>query len=94
MPRTRAGIRFPEVKKLNQTEFRQEYRFLLRAPGEGTFQVRHMTRAGDAENCARKIAKLAAKKLGAAEVVCVWKGPTSEEVPREIMKEIRRERVT
>ena len=75
-------------------EMRQEYRFLLRAPGEGTFQVKRMTRAGDAEACARRIAKRAAEKLGASEVVCVWKGPADAKVPPEIMKEIRRERVT
>lgn len=72
----------------------QAYRFLFRAPGEGTVQVKRDTKPGEAEALARRMAKRVAKKLRAAEVVCVWMGPEDVPVPSEIIREIRRERVT
>jgi len=70
------------------------YKFLFSAPGEEVAVVRHETRPGDAENCARKLAKLVAKKLGWAEARCIWMGPATEEIPKKIKDEIRRERVS
>ena len=56
--------------------------------------VIHATMPGDAEVCARKMAKLVAKKEGWSEAVCVWKGPADERIPEPIREEIRRERVS
>ncbi|MBR4184311.1 MAG: hypothetical protein IKQ87_00965 [Clostridia bacterium] len=64
------------------------YKFIFRCPGEECVLVRHVTRPGDAESCARKMARLVAKKMGWAEAVCVWMGPESNPVPAEVRAEI------
>ena len=68
------------------------YKFLYSAPGEEPVLVRHDTRPGDAEGCARKMARLVAKKKGWPEVSCVWYGPNDEPLPPRIREEIRRTR--
>ena len=56
--------------------------------------VIHETKPGDAEACARKMAKLVAKKEGWSEAVCVWMGPEDRKIPEPIREELRRERVS
>ena len=73
---------------------KQKYKFLFRIPGSDPVMVIHETRPGDAEICARKAAKLVAKKVGAESVECVWKGPADEKIPEKIREEIRKERVS
>ena len=73
---------------------KQKYKFLFRCPGEEPVIVIHETKPGDAEACARKMAKQVAKKEKVPEAVCVWKGPASERIPEPIREEIRRERVS
>lgn len=73
---------------------KQKYKFLFRCPGEEPAMVIHDTRPGDAEACARKMARLVAKKEGWTEAVCIWKGPEDEKIPAAIREEIRRERVS
>lgn len=74
---------------------RQRYKFLFRVDGSSEpVMVIHNTRPGDAENCARKMARIIAKKEHAAEVTCIWKGPEDEKIPDKIREEIRRERTT
>lgn len=72
---------------------RQRYKFLFRVDGEPVMVV-HDTRPGDAENCARKMARIIAKKEHAAEVACIWKGPEDEKIPEKIREEIRKEKTT
>lgn len=72
----------------------QPYKYLFRLDGGEIIMVVHETRPGDAENCARKMAKQVAKKEKVPEAVCVWKGPASERIPEPIREEIRRERVS
>ncbi|MBQ3955242.1 MAG: hypothetical protein II680_05080, partial [Clostridia bacterium] len=43
--------------------------------------VKHETRPGDAENTARRIARMLAKKEKASEVICLYKGPADERIP-------------
>lgn len=69
----------------------QRYQYLFRCAGQDPVIVRHDTRPGDAEACARKMAKLVAKKMGTDEVRCLWKGPETAEIPEEIRAEIRKE---
>lgn len=71
-----------------------KYKFLFRAPGEDPVIVLHATRPGDAEACARKMARIVAKKQGWAEASCVWMGPEDERIPEAVRAEIRRERVS
>lgn len=73
---------------------KQKYKFLFRCPGEEPVIVIHETKPGDAEACARKMAKLVAKKEGWSEAVCVWMGPEDRKIPEPIREEIRRERVS
>lgn len=73
---------------------RIKYKFLFRAPGEEPVMVIHDTRPGDAQNCARKMARIVAKKQGWPEAECVWMGPEDEKIPAAIREEIRRERVS
>lgn len=70
------------------------YKFLFRIPGQEPVMVKHATRPGDAENCARKMARLVGKKCGAAEVACVWMGPETAKIPEPIREELRREAVS
>ena len=72
---------------------RQRYKFFFRVDGEPVMVI-HDTRPGDAENCARKMARIIAKKEHAAEVACIWKGPEDEKIPEPIREELRRERVS
>lgn len=71
-----------------------KYKFLFRIPGEDPLIVVHATRPGNAEGCAKKMAKLVAKKYRAESAECVWMGPEEKKIPEEIMKEIRKERVS
>lgn len=73
---------------------KQKYKFLFRCPGEEPVIVIHETKPGDAEVCARKMAKLVAKKEGWSEAVCVWMGPEDRKIPEPIREELRRERVS
>jgi len=73
---------------------KQKYKFLFRCPGEEPVIVIHETKPGDAEACARKMAKLVAKKEGWSEAVCVWMGPEDKKIPEPIREELRRERVS
>lgn len=63
-------------------------KYLFRLDSGENVLVVHATRPGDAENCARKMARLVAKRFGAAEAVCVWKGSEEERIPEEIRKEL------
>ena len=69
----------------------QRYKYLVRLDGGEHMLVYHATRPGDAENCARKLAKLVAKREKVSEAVCIWKGPEDEKIPAEIREEIWRE---
>ena len=73
---------------------KQKYKFLFRCAGEEPVIVIHETKPGDAEVCARKMAKLVAKKEGWSEAVCVWMGPEEKKIPEPIREELRRERVS
>ena len=64
------------------------YKFLFVCPGAEPVLVFRETRAGDAENVARSIAKPVAKKLHAEEAVCVWMGPAGTKIPSRVRKEI------
>ena len=68
---------------------RVQYRYLFRLADGEIVEVRHETRAGDVEECARKLARLVGKRERSSEVVCVWKGPAGERVPIEIRREMR-----
>lgn len=70
------------------------YKFLFRCAGEDPVLVIHATRPGDAQNCARKMARIVAKKQGWPEASCVWMGPEDEKIPEAVRAEIRRERVS
>ena len=67
---------------------RVRYKFVFRARGEAPRMVRHEVRPGDAEACARKIARLLAKKYHWEEAVCVWMGPADELIPADIFAEM------
>ena len=69
----------------------QKYKYIFQAEGEDPVLVIHTTRPGDAENCARKMARLVAKKTGAASVRCLWKGPIDEKIPGKIREELGKE---
>ena len=69
----------------------QNYVFIFRAPGVGLIRRTHVTRAGDAENAARKMARIAVKETGAETVVCVYKGPVERDLPPKLAEEIERE---
>lgn len=71
-----------------------KYKFLFRAAGEEPVMVIHDTRPGDAEACARKMAKIVAKKIRVPEVACVWMGPESEKIPAAIREELKKERAS
>ena len=68
----------------------QKYKYLFRLDGGEMVLVPHATRPGDADVCARKLAKLVAKRERVTEAVCVWKGPEDERIPEEIREEIRK----
>lgn len=68
----------------------QKYKYLFRLDGGEFVIVPHETRPGDAESCARKLAKLLAKRERVSEAVCIWKGPAEEKIPAEIREEIGR----
>ena len=70
---------------------RTKYKFLFRGAGMEPVIVVHYTRPGDAENCARKMAKLVAKREHVDEVECVWMGPEELRIPQKILDEIRKE---
>ena len=70
------------------------YKFLFRAAGEDPMIVIHETRPGDAEDCARKMAKVVAKKIRVPEVACVWMGPEDAKIPEKIRRELQKERVS
>ena len=72
----------------------QAYKYLFRLDGGEIVLVPHATRPGDAENCARKLAKLVAKREKVSEAVCIWKGPEEEKIPAAIREEIEREAVS
>ena len=72
----------------------QKYKYLFRLEGGEIVLVPHATRPGDAENCARKLAKLVAKREKAVEAVCIWKGPEEQKIPAEIRREIEKEAVS
>ena len=76
---------------MKSTTNAQNYVFIFRAPGVGLIRRTHVTRAGDAENAARKMARIAAKETGAETVECVYKGPAERELPPELAEEIGRE---
>ena len=65
------------------------YRYLFRVDGGEIVEVRHHTRAGDVEECARKLGRLIGKREKASEVICIWKGPDTAPIPAEIRKEMR-----
>lgn len=69
----------------------QSYKYLFRLDGREIVMVVHETRVGNAEDTARKIAKILAKREKAQTVSCVWMGPREAAVPEEIRKEIRKE---
>lgn len=73
---------------------RQKYKFLFRCAGEDPVIAIRETRAGNAESCARRLAKDIAKKLKWSEAVCVWMGPEDKKIPEPIREELRRERVS
>ncbi len=70
------------------------YKFLFRCAGEDPVLVIHAMRPGDAQICARKMARIVAKKQGWPEASCVWMGPEDEKIPEAVRAEIRRERVS
>lgn len=72
----------------------QKYKYLFRLDGGEIVLVPHATRPGDAENCARKLAKLVAKREKVSEAVCIWKGPEEQRIPAEIREEIEKEAVS
>lgn len=72
----------------------QKYKYLFRLDGGEHMLVYHATRPGDAENCARKLAKLVAKREKVSEAVCIWKGPEEQKIPAEIREEIEKEAVS
>ena len=71
-----------------------KYKYLFRLDGGDMILVPHETRPGDAENCARKLAKLVAKRERASEAVCIWKGPEDVKIPDQIRAEIEKEAVS
>lgn len=73
---------------------KQKYKYLFRLDGGDMVLVPHATRPGDAENCARKLAKLVAKREKVSEAVCIWKGPEETKIPDEIRAEIEKEAVS
>ena len=67
---------------------RMEYIFVYRIDAASEPRiVRHETRAGDAENTARRIARMLAKKHRASEVICIYKGPAGAGIPDDIRGE-------
>lgn len=72
----------------------QKYKYLFRLDGGEIVLVPHATRPGDAETCARKLAKLVAKREKVSEAVCIWKGPEEQKIPAEIREEIEKEAVS
>ena len=80
-----------EEEKTVKSE-RIKYKFLFRCPGEDPVMVIHDTRPGDAEICARKMARIVAKKQGWAEAACVWMGPAEQRIPEAVREELRKER--
>ena len=79
---------------VGRTNGKIKYKFLFRAPGEDPVIVIHDTRPGDAENCARKMARIVAKKQGWPEASCVWMGPEDERIPAKIREEMQKERAS
>ena len=68
---------------------RQEYIFVYRIDAAPEVRiVKHETRPGDAENTARRIARMLAKKEKASEVICLYKGPADERIPDDIRGEM------
>lgn len=68
---------------------RQEYIFVYRIDAGAEVRiVKHGTRPGDAENTARRIARLLAKQERASEVICLWKGPADERIPDDVRGEM------
>lgn len=65
------------------------YRFIFRTGSGETCEVKHDCRPGDAENCARKMARLVGKKLKEEEVICIWAKPADWKVPPELTMEVR-----
>lgn len=72
----------------------QSYKYIFRLDGREVVMVVHDTRPGDAENTARKIAKILAKRENAQTVSCIWMGPRETPLPEEIRKEIKKERAS
>ena len=71
---------------------RIKYKFIFRTRGEEPVIVVHDTRPGDAENCARKLAKLVAKREKWPDAECAWMGPEDQRLPEKIREAMRRER--
>jgi len=66
----------------------QKYRFIFRTSGGAFADVRHPCRPGDAENCARRMARIVAKKLGEGEVTCIWMKPEGTKLPPQMKREV------
>lgn len=69
----------------------QKYRFAFRTDAGEVVTVLHDTRTGDAENCARKMARLVAKKKGARDVTCIWYGPEGDPKTMKLLAQSRKE---
>ena len=76
---------------MRTTNNAQNYVFIFRAPGVGLIRRTHVTRAGDAENAARKMARIVAKETGAEIVECVYKGPAERDLPPQLAEELEKE---
>lgn len=67
----------------------QNYRFIYRTEAGDLVDVRHGCRPGDAENLARRIAKVVAKRFGEDMVTCIWMRPAEKRLPPQFIREVR-----
>ena len=66
---------------------KQKYRFIFRYDGE-LGQTLHECRPGDADRIAAQLARVIGRRYKAADVVCIWRGPASDAVPRKLIAEV------
>lgn len=67
---------------------KQTYRFIYRTECGEYVDVRQACRPGDAENLARRIAKIVAKRLGEHTVTCIWMKPEDVALTKEFRREV------
>lgn len=65
---------------------KRKYRFIFRYDGE-LVQTVHECRPGDADRIAEQLAHVIGKRFQAEDVVCIWRGPAEDAVPRRLIAE-------